>query len=83
VLDAERAFAERLGGSCQSPIAAHAQIEAGELNLTGLVGEPDGSRMFRDAIQGGIEHAASLGRRLAERLLAAGAAELLERLRTV
>jgi len=39
--------------------------------------------MFRDAIQGGIEHAASLGRRLAERLLAAGAAELLERLRTV
>jgi hydroxymethylbilane synthase len=82
VLDAERAFAERLGGSCQSPIAAHAQLQAGELHLTGLVGEPDGSRIFRDSIRGSIEQAASLGHRLAERLMAQGAAELLERLRT-
>jgi hydroxymethylbilane synthase len=82
VLDAERAFAEQLDGSCQSPIAAHAQLQADELQLTGLVAEPDGSRMFRDSIRGNIAHAASLGRQLAERLLAAGAAELLERLRT-
>ena len=81
VLDAERAFAERLGGSCQSPIAAHAQLQAGGLQLTGLVAEPDGSRVFRDSIRGSIEQAAALGRQLAERVLAAGAAELLERLR--
>ena len=82
VLEAERAFAARLGGSCQSPIAGYAQLQAGELHLTGLVGEPDGSRMFRDSVRGGVAEAASLGRQLAERLLAAGAAELLERLRT-
>ncbi len=82
VLDAERAFAARLGGSCQSPIAAHAQLQAGELHLTGLVAEPDGSRLFRDSLRGSIEQAAQLGRQLAERLLATGAAELLERLRT-
>jgi hydroxymethylbilane synthase len=82
VLEAERAFAERLGGSCQSPIGAHAALQAGELHLTGLVAEPDGSRMFRDSVRGGIGQAASLGRQLAERLLAEGAAALLERLRT-
>ncbi len=81
-LEAERAFAERLGGSCQSPIAAHARLQAGELHLTGLVSEPDGSRMFRDTISGGVEHARVLGRQLAERMMGAGAAELVERLRT-
>ncbi len=82
VLEAERAFAERLDASCQSPIAAHAQLHAQQLSLSGLVAEPDGSRLLRDSIRGGIEEAASLGVQLAERLLAAGAADLLERLRT-
>jgi hydroxymethylbilane synthase len=83
VLDAERAFAERLGGSCQSPIAAHAErVSGAELQLTGLVAEPDGSRLFRDAMRGRVEQAASLGRELAQRLLAAGADVLLERLRS-
>jgi len=82
VLEAERAFAARLGGSCQSPIAAHAQLHAEQLSLAGLVAEPDGSRLLRDTIQGSAGQANSLGRLLAERLLAAGAADLLERLRT-
>ena len=81
-VSAERAFARRLGGSCQSPIAAFAEIDAaGRLTLQGLVAEPDGSRLIRDTIAG----AASRGGRaraieLAERVLAAGAGELLERL---
>ena len=82
VLEAERAFAERLGGSCQSPIAAHAQLHAEQLSLEGLVAEPDGSRLLRDSIRGSASQGAALGRLLAERLLAAGAAALLERLRT-
>jgi hydroxymethylbilane synthase len=81
VLEAERAFAERLGGSCQSPIAGYAQLHADRLHLTGLVAEPDGSRILRDSLEGGIGQAAALGKTLADRLLAAGAAELLERLR--
>jgi hydroxymethylbilane synthase len=82
VLEAERAFAERLNGSCQSPIAGYAELHAEELQLIGLVAEPDGSRVLRDPIRGSVEQAASLGSRLAQRLLQAGAAELLERLRT-
>jgi hydroxymethylbilane synthase len=81
VMDAERAFAARLGGSCQSPIAAYAELEAGGITLRGLVAEPDGSRLLKRALSGSAENPAALGRELAERILAAGAGPLLERLR--
>src|SRR3984957_19145869 len=71
-MDAERAFAHRLGGSCQSPIAAHARLEGQRLLLDGLVAEPDGSRLLRDSASGGIADPAALGRLLADRILAAG-----------
>jgi hydroxymethylbilane synthase len=80
-VDAERAFAHRLGGSCQSPIAAHARLEGQRLRLDGLVAEPDGSRLLRDTVSGAIDDPAALGALLAERILAAGAGPLLERLR--
>jgi hydroxymethylbilane synthase len=81
VMDAERAFAARLGGSCQSPIAAYAELDADRITLRGLVAEPDGSRLLHDSLSGSAEHPAALGRQLAERILAAGAGPLLERLR--
>ena len=82
VMAAERAFAHRLGGSCQSPIAAHARLDGETLLLEGLVAEPDGSRLLRDSQSGSAGHPAALGSLLAERMLAAGAGPLLERLRT-
>jgi hydroxymethylbilane synthase len=81
-MDAERAFAHRLGGSCQSPIAAHAELEGKFLILDGLVAEPDGSRLLRDSLSGSVDDPAAVGGLLAERILAAGAGPLLERLRT-
>jgi hydroxymethylbilane synthase len=81
-LDAERAFAHRLGGSCQSPIAAHARLDGNGLTLDGLVAEPDGSRLLRDSITGGADESLRLGDELADRLLAAGAGTLLDRLRS-
>jgi hydroxymethylbilane synthase len=81
VMDAERAFAARLGGSCQSPLAAYAELDADRITLRGLVAEPDGSRLLRDTESGSAENPVALGRQLAERMLAAGAGPLLERLR--
>jgi hydroxymethylbilane synthase len=81
VMDAERAFAARLGGSCQSPIAAYAELDAERITLRGLVAEPDGSRVLKDTLSGSAENPAALGRELAERILTAGAGSLLERLR--
>jgi hydroxymethylbilane synthase len=82
VLDAERAFAGRLGGSCQSPIAAYATLCGDGLTLDGLVAEPDGSRLLRDTMTGVADQPRHLGVLLAERVLAAGAGPLLERLRS-
>jgi hydroxymethylbilane synthase len=81
VMDAERAYASRLGGSCQSPIAAYAELDADRITLHGLVAEPDGSRLLKSTVWGSAENPAALGRQLAERILAAGAGPLLERLR--
>ncbi len=81
VMDAERAFAARLGGSCHSPIAAYAELAGDQINLRGLVAEPDGSRLLKDSLSGSAENPAALGRQLAERILSLGAGPLLERLR--
>jgi hydroxymethylbilane synthase len=76
-LDAERAFSARLGGSCQSPIAGYAHLAGDRLKLRGLVGAPDGTRIFADACEGAVSEGRTLGAALAERVLAAGAKELL------
>lgn len=80
-MNAERAFSGRLGGSCQSPVAAHAELSEGRLTLAGLVAEPDGSRLLRDSLTGRTQDGVAIGEELAERVLGAGAGALLERLR--
>ncbi|AMN48334.1 hydroxymethylbilane synthase [Steroidobacter denitrificans] len=79
---AERAFAQRLGGSCQSPIGGFAQVENGRLILCGVIGSPDGLEIYRGAASGAPQDARAIGMELAERLLADGAGPLLERLRS-
>jgi hydroxymethylbilane synthase len=79
--EAERAFAHRLQGSCQSPIAGLAEINAGTLHLNGVVGSPDGREMYRGKHSGAAQSGPQIGIALAEQLLQAGAGPLLERLR--
>lgn len=78
---AERAFAARLEGSCQSPIAGHARLHGNEIQLHGLVASLNGTRVIQDRSAGPREHAQQLGVALAERLLANGADRLLQELR--
>ncbi len=75
-LSAERAFNATLGGSCQVPVAGHATLRSDRIRLDGLIGAPDG-RQVRDQIEGEVCDAATLGRTLAQRLLAAGGDRLL------
>lgn len=77
-LAAERSFNARLGGACQAPIAGHAtRLADGQLRLVGLVGTPDGVTVLRDEVRGPASRATALGEQLAERLLAAGARDIL------
>ncbi|MGH7322107.1 MAG: hydroxymethylbilane synthase [Candidatus Rokuibacteriota bacterium] len=75
--EAERAFLEAIGGSCTTPLGAYARVENGALRLDAFVATPDGARVLRDAETGRGEAAADLGRGLAERMLAAGAADIV------
>ena len=77
---AERAFSRALNGSCQVPLGGFAEIHDGILKLRGFVASLDGSRMIRDEISGAPTQAEELGSRLAERLIASGAAEILAEL---
>jgi hydroxymethylbilane synthase len=79
--EAERAFAQRLQGSCQSPIAGYAEITGEQLQLRGVIGSPDGREIYRGANSGSAINARSIGVELAERLLDAGARQLLDHLR--
>lgn len=75
---AERAFLARMGGSCQTPLAAHAiDRPDGGMRVVGMCGMPDGSRILRAEVGGPTSEAEVLGVRLAEDLLGQGAAEIL------
>jgi hydroxymethylbilane synthase len=81
-LAAERAFAARLQGSCQSPVAGFAELQGAQLRVRGLVGSPDGTKVYADEISGAAMDGPALGTSLADRLLAAGAGPLLDALRS-
>jgi hydroxymethylbilane synthase len=76
---AERSFLLAVGGDCNTPIAAHATVAAGRVTLRAAVSDPEGTRWLEDSGTAAATEAMQLGRALAERLLAAGAAELLGR----
>ena len=79
--DAERALLRWLEGGCQVPVGAYGRVIDAELHLRGLVAAVDGDRVVRDAISGPAREAERLGFELAERLLEAGAREILAEVR--
>ncbi|MFL5898826.1 MAG: hydroxymethylbilane synthase [Solirubrobacterales bacterium] len=78
-LTAERTVVALLEASCNTPLGVHAQIEGDVLAIDAFVGLPDGSEWLRDRLQGRSEEPALAGAELAQRLLGAGARELLDR----
>jgi hydroxymethylbilane synthase len=75
---AERALARDLNASCHTPLGAYAvPAGCGCLQLRAWVGLPDGSAWASDELLGGFYDPEALGRRVAERLSAAGARDLL------
>jgi len=79
--EAERALLRHLRGGCRAPLGAFTTLEGGTLRLRGRVLSLDG----REALEGeeagrcaSIADAVEIGRRLAARLLADGAARLID-----
>jgi hydroxymethylbilane synthase len=78
-LECERAIVTRLDASCRTPVGASSEIANGSLRAFAYAGLPDGSEWIIDGVEGQATEAPAVGRLLAERMLAAGALELLRR----
>jgi hydroxymethylbilane synthase len=78
-LTAERAAVRLLDASCTTPVGVFARIEGERLEIEAFVGLPDGSEWLRDGIEADAAEPAAGGVLLAERLLSAGARDLLDR----
>lgn len=60
-LTVERAFLTELDGSCRTPIAGHALVDASRLRFSGLIAKPDGSTCLATQRAGATGDAAALG----------------------
>jgi hydroxymethylbilane synthase len=78
-LTAERTVVALLGATCASPVGAHARCEGERIEIDVFVGLPDGSEWLRDRHEGSAEEPTLAGAKLVQRLLGAGARELLDR----
>jgi len=76
---AERALLRRLEGGCQVPLGALATVQGGDLTLMACICALDGARQLsaRGRAPAGDAAAQALGVRIAEELLARGAADLM------
>jgi len=73
----ERALLNRLGGGCQVPIGAFAEIrKTGKLHLESIVADPDDSKVLRDSRDG--DDPEQLGNDAGTALLARGGDQILE-----
>lgn len=79
-VQAERAVSRTLGGSCQVPLAAFAELSGDTLSLRALVASTDGARIVRTTRTGPAADADALGVAAAQELLDGGAAAILQEL---
>jgi hydroxymethylbilane synthase len=81
-LTAERTVVALLEASCASPLGAHARCLGDRIVIDAFVGLPDGSEWVRDRLDGDAEQPTLAGAELVQRLLGAGAREILDRAET-
>src|SRR4030088_3674060 len=72
----ERALLSKLGGGCQVPIGAFAEVKGGRIRLTAVVARPDGTTILREAREG--DDPVRLGEEVGETLLRRGGDVILE-----
>jgi len=80
---AERAFLAHLEGGCQIPLGCFSKVENGLLTMNGFVASLDGKKFINETISGDIGKGAELGVQMAEKMLARGAKEILDQIRSI
>jgi hydroxymethylbilane synthase len=72
----ERALLKKLGGGCQVPIGAYAEIRDGRLHLQAVVADPDGTTVLRESRKG--SDPVQLGEIVGDALLQQGGQAILD-----
>ena len=75
---AERALLAAMQGGCQVPMGAWARMERGEFVMEACVCSVDGAQYIKERVSGSPEQPAQLGEQLAQKLLEAGALDILQ-----
>lgn len=78
-VEVERAMNRRLAGSCQVPIAGYCTESDAHWTLRALVGDEHGPDILRAEASAAADARATLGEKVADELIARGAARLLHR----
>ena len=79
----ERGFLGALGGGCQAPAGALAEVIGGQIVISGIIVSPDGIDVYRGDHQGKKSAAAAVGKRLAIDLLDQGGDRVVRRARAL
>lgn len=82
-VNAERAFLRYLEGGCQVPVGTYARLEKNTFMMDALICNPGGTKVIRGKIQGPVEEADVLARRLAETLYKSGGEKIMTAIRSV
>ena len=77
-INCERSLNAKLGGSCQTPIAAFAELQGDTLNLRALIGTPDGTLVLKADGRDHRDRAVELGEAVGQELLDAGAQKIID-----
>ncbi|SDZ04982.1 hydroxymethylbilane synthase [Evansella caseinilytica] len=78
---AERSFLHTVEGGCQIPVGGYATlVENNQILLTAIIASPDGNKIFRETVVG--DDPLRIGKEAAENMLAAGAKELLDQVKS-
>jgi len=72
----ERSLLKKLGGGCQVPIGALAEMHGSRIRLQAVVAHPDGTRVLRETSEG--DDPVRLGEEVGDTLLLRGANAILE-----
>ena len=80
-VNAERAFLHTVEGGCRAPVAALATVEGQLLKISAMVSDKAGTKIIKKSLEGAARQPESQGVKLAQMMLDAGAASLIDETR--
>jgi hydroxymethylbilane synthase len=73
----ERDFVSKIGAGCSAPVAVNATTDGIEIKVKAMLGYPDGTSILHEELSAPIDNSDSLGKDLAEAMIAKGALDIL------